>query len=422
MLPLRRNRNFQLLWIGSSFSFVGKEITDLVYPLIILAVTGSPSQAALFGAVQTFAVMTLGIPGGEITDRYDRRRLLLLVEAVRLTATATVVVALATHALTIAHLLAVALVVGAVQPIGGFSRMLLVRQVVPPGQLTAAITQEEVRTYGASLAGPPLGGWLYGLAAAAPIVCTACCYALSLVFATFVRPAPQSTSPRPASDGQSPLRRVLAGLAAIWQLRNLRRVLLCTTALNIVSAPLALLVVIQLRHDDVAAGLIGVATTGLALGGLAGTALVGPLHRRLRPGTLMLGQAALLSVLVAGLAVDAGVWWFAAILLLTAIGVPSMRVLVDVVMFRQVPDDTRGRIIAAAMTVYGLGASAGMGAAGLLLRMASPATTALVLAIATAAVALLIAARPALRTAAWPAEPPEPAPSVGVEKGAEAGG
>lgn len=40
-VPLWRNRDVQLLWSGSAFAFLGKEITDLVYPLIVLTVTGS---------------------------------------------------------------------------------------------------------------------------------------------------------------------------------------------------------------------------------------------------------------------------------------------------------------------------------------------------------------------------------------------
>src|SRR5579862_6174676 len=42
-LPLRRNLRFQTLWIGMTASTVGVSVADVAYPLIILAMTGSPA-------------------------------------------------------------------------------------------------------------------------------------------------------------------------------------------------------------------------------------------------------------------------------------------------------------------------------------------------------------------------------------------
>jgi hypothetical protein len=50
-LPLRRNLRFQTLWIGMTASTVGVSVADVAYPLIILAMTGSPALAGLFAAV-----------------------------------------------------------------------------------------------------------------------------------------------------------------------------------------------------------------------------------------------------------------------------------------------------------------------------------------------------------------------------------
>src|SRR5882757_7561900 len=93
----------------------------------------------------TLATLLAGLPAGQVVDRFDRRRILVLAEAVRMLAAASVAMALAQHRLTLVHLLVVAAVLGASLPFGGTARLLLVRAVVPSEQLTAALTQEQVR-------------------------------------------------------------------------------------------------------------------------------------------------------------------------------------------------------------------------------------------------------------------------------------
>jgi hypothetical protein len=42
-VPLRRNRDFLLLWSGQAVSTIGTRITFVAYPLLVLAQTGSPA-------------------------------------------------------------------------------------------------------------------------------------------------------------------------------------------------------------------------------------------------------------------------------------------------------------------------------------------------------------------------------------------
>lgn len=401
-VPLRRNRGFQLLWTGSVFAFLGKEISDLVYPLVVLALTGSPGWAGAFGGVQILTSLVFGMPAGELADRFDRRRLLVCVEAIRATSSISVVVAFASDALTLPHLLAVAVVVGAAQPLGGSTRTLLVRALVPPRQLTAALTQEEVRSHAAALSGPPLGGALYAVAAIVPFVVTACSFAASLVLILFVRPPAEALrAPRPAKA--EPFRsRMTAGLTALWSRPTLRVGMMFAAAMNMVTAPVVLTIVVRLQEEGLSGTAIGFTTMGLAVGGLAGTVLVSPLHRLLGPGVLMLWLGGTAFVLIGSLALPLGTWWLAVALFLLGLGGPSMRVLVDILIFRQVPDEQRGRAIAATMTVFGAGASLGVFCAGQLLEHFSPAVTVLALAGVLAAAWTAGLCLRELRSARWP--------------------
>ncbi|WP_053716881.1 hypothetical protein [Saccharothrix sp. NRRL B-16348] len=142
--------------------------------------------------------------------------------------------------------------------------------------------------------------------------------------------------------------------------------------------------------------------SGMAAGVLAGAALVGPLHRRFPPGALLLGVALAEVPLFAGLALPLGPWWVAAILFCAVLGAPTLRVLVDVLIFRQVADERRGRTIAAVMTLFGAGVPAGTAAGGLLLQHFGTPTAVLVLAGALAVPAVHALARPEIRRARWP--------------------
>lgn len=90
------------------------------------------------------------------------------------------------------------------------------------------------------------------------------------------------------------------------------------------------------------------------------------------------------------------------LLLVVSLGVPALRVMVDLLIFQQVPDALRGRVIAATMTLFMLGMPLGGFASGLLLDHLRPVAV-LQLLTALLAVALLPATlNRALRHAAWP--------------------
>jgi MFS family permease len=423
-VPLRRNWRFQLIWLGSTASFLGIEAADVAYPIAILALTGSPARAAAFGFVQLLAGLLCGLPAGDYADRHDSRRLLLLAEGTRAVVTASVaVVFIATGHVSMVHFLLVAAALGMAQPFSSTARMLLIREVVPAGQLTAALTQEQVRNGLAALAGPPIGGGLYGVKAlrhGLPFVFSAVSFLISLLCALFVRvptkpapqPAPQprepavpAASPAPAAgpSAERVWRRMFAGVRTLWRDPALRASTLLAIAINTVGGPLVLVTVVILRQQGTSSGMIGLALGGSAVGGLLGSLLVRPLHL-LQPGMLLLGFAILVVPLLAGLALPYGPWWVALLLTVASLGIPALQVLVDVLILRQVPAAERGRTIGAVMTLFTLGMPVGTVYAGLLLQYLSAQTAMLVLAGTLAVAAAYCGAKPELRGARWPAK------------------
>jgi hypothetical protein len=170
---------------------------------------------------------------------------------------------------------------------------------------------------------------------------------------------------------------------------------------NTIGPGLELVVIVILRGQRTSPAMIGVALGAGAVGGLAGAPLIPVLHR-LRPGVLLLGTCLLLVPVLALLAVPAGPWWAAGLLFISMIGVPSMRVLLDVLVFRQAPADQRGRVIAAVLTLIGLGVPVGLAGTGLLLQFLPAPAAMLILAGALGVGTLACATRRPLYQARWP--------------------
>ncbi|MEV4561983.1 MFS transporter [Kitasatospora sp. NPDC049285] len=402
VVPLRRNWRFQLLWGGSASAMLGTCVADTAYPLLLLAMTGSPTVAGAFGAVQFGASVVFGLHGGTVADRYDRRRVLIAADTARLVAALSVVLALLAHRFTVPHALVAAAVIGATMAYGGPARMLALRAVVPPEQLRQALAQDELRVSGAALVGPPLAGFLLGLGRAVPFLSTVAASTLSLGASLAVRFDGRPESGDEASGGGREKGAAFAGLRYLFATPVLRATVLVALALNLAGTAMLLTVMVLLRQQGTSTTGVGLALAGEAVGGLLGALLVGRLHRLLPPGALLLAVAwtGALTFVVPALA-HGPVVVFAALTVM-CLGVPSLRVMLDVLVFQRVPDAMRGRAMAGTMTLLMAGIPLGTMAAGLLLELLAPGTVLLALAAALGAGLLPLTLGRSLRGTSWP--------------------
>ncbi|MGW4381060.1 MFS transporter [Kitasatospora sp. NPDC004531] len=397
-IPLRRNRRFQTLWAGSAAAMLGTCVADTAYPLLLLAMTDSPTLAGAFGAVQFGSSVLFGLHGGAVADRHDRRRVLIAADTARLIVALSVAVALLTHRLTVPHTLLAAAVIGATMAYGGPSRMLALRAVVPPEQLRQALSQDELRVNGAALAGPPLAGLLLGLGRAVPFLATVAASAAALGASIAVRFDTEKTDP-PAEKEKGA---VFAGLRHLFADPTLRATVLVAVALNVAGSAMLLAVMVLLRDHGTSEAGTGLALAGEAVGGLLGAPLVSRLHRALAPGALLLAVAWSAPLLFGVLVLAEGPLAVFATLLVMSLGIPALRVMVDVLVFQQVPDAMRGRAVAATMTLLMGGLPVGTMTAGLLLDHLPARTVLLALAGLLAAGLLPLTLGRSLRGTSWP--------------------
>ncbi len=196
-VPLRRNIGFRMLWIGQVLSDTGTDAALVAYPLLILALTHSAVIAGVVGTVRLVVQLVLGLPGGALSDRFDQRPTMIACDSVRAAALGLLVALVLLHVVTWPVVLAVSVVDGAANVLFDPSANAALPAIVADEQLEQAWAATEARSYGASLAGPALGGFLYGLGSAVPFLGDAVSYIVSAAAVSRIGAA--SGLSRPAS-------------------------------------------------------------------------------------------------------------------------------------------------------------------------------------------------------------------------------
>jgi len=283
---LWRNRNFNLLWISQSLSDLGTAISTLAVPLLVLALTKSPVQAGLVGTVGLVVTLLFRLPAGLLVDFVDRRRLMLACDAVRLVSYLALGIIVADGHASPAVVVAVTVIGAACNSFFGTAEHSSVRNIVANGQLPAAIARNEARTYGTSLAGPPIGGLLFGLGRSLPFLGDALTFLASLIGVAMVRGPLQEPHPKRAAGNTSAL---AEGFRFVFGNPFLRAVLLIAAPLNLAINGIIFTIIVTLQRNGVPPAIIGTVETVVAVGGLLGALAAPALQRRLPLPVLIRG-------------------------------------------------------------------------------------------------------------------------------------
>ncbi|WP_433496847.1 MFS transporter [Sphaerimonospora sp. CA-214678] len=341
--PLRRNFRFQMLWIGAATSELGSTLTWLALPLLILAVTGSAALAGLVGACRIATNLLISLPAGVWADRWDRRRIMLVSEAVRCLSMAALAVVVFIDRVELWHIVAVAVANGTADAFFRPARDTAIRTVVPAQQLSLAYAQEEARGHAASLAGPPLGGLLFGLGRVFPFVVDAITYLISLVAVALARvPRRSEDSARSRKSG---MRADIAEAGRwLWRRRGLRAALALSLIANLVANALLLPVIVLVGDRGGDPTITGVVLAGMGLGGLLGATVSARVGALLPPGRLILAVVGLFALAVCAIALPLGPYWPVVPLFSAMVATPAANVVLRVLVATLVPEAMMGRM------------------------------------------------------------------------------
>jgi MFS family permease len=287
---LSRNRDFMLLWSGQTLSMLGTQISLVAYPLLALAVTGSPAKAGVVGFAKSLPIAVLALPAGELTDRLNRKHLMVASDGVRALALMTIPIALATGSVPYWLIVAVAFIDGSGFVFSYIAERGALRQLVSADQLGQAVARNESRMFGAMLAGPPLGGLLFGIGRVVPFLCDAISYAASTISTLLIKSDFQD------ARGDSSPGDVSEGIRWLWSRPFFRDCSLLFAGSNPIFTGLYLLVVVLAKQQRASAALVGFMLGIAAAGGLVGALLAPTLQQRLSPRLVLVGESWVLAL------------------------------------------------------------------------------------------------------------------------------
>ena len=392
-VSLRRNRDFVLLQAGQLLSTLGNQSSVVAYPLLVLAVTHSPAKAGLVGFAGILPYPVFVLPAGLIADRWDRKRVMIVADVVRALALGGLVAALAAGDPSFWLIFAIAFVDGTMFAFFNIAEVGALRAVVPKEQLPRAAAAEQARLSTVILAGPPLGGFLFGLGRALPFLADAISYAFSLVSVIAMRTPFQEQVVVPEGRLRAQL---VEGFRWLWRQPFLRGCAVLFAFTNFGGNALYLFLVVAANRQGLSSTEIGTLIAiygGLSLVG----SLISPRVQKLLSMRAILVWSLWLAVGIGLYVIVPNVWVLIAGVVPLALLNPSLNAVVIGYRIAVVPDRLQGRVNSVARLIAQVGAPLGPLVAGLLLGAFSPRVTCLALTLWFAAIAFWATVSPSVR-------------------------
>jgi MFS family permease len=306
LAPLR-HRDFRLLWAGMTVSLLGDGIFLVAIAWEAYVLWNAPAALSIVGIGMTLPMIAFLLPGGVLTDRLDRRLVMLAADAVRAAAVALLAALAFAGGLRFWELVALVAFysVGTAFFTPAFDA--IVPDLLPADDLAAANSLDQfVRPVALRLAGPAVGGWLVAVSAGAAFAVDLVTFAASGIAVLAMRPPPHPRH-EPAEPGFAALK---TGLRFVR-----RRVWLWGTLLSAAIAYLAflgpteVLLPYVVKNDlHASARVLGLVFAAGGIGAVGAALLMGQRGHPRRDVTFIYAAWTLATLAVAGYGLATAAW------------------------------------------------------------------------------------------------------------------
>jgi MFS family permease len=352
MARARLGPDFTRVWVASSVSNVGDGLMIAAAPLLVVSLTDDP--ALVGGAVfaQQLPWLMFSLLSGAAVDRLDRRRLIVLVEFMRGAVLAALALAVWAHAATLWWIYIALFLLGSAETLADNAFFSFLPSVVRKDDLSRANARlVGSAMVGNQLAGPPLGGFLFVVAAALPFGIYAALVVAAALLLTTLRRQATGAGPiaEPAADAPAARRSLRAdvGEGVRWLLRQpvLRLLAACICLMNITLMS-AFAVYVLYAKERLGLGEVGygLLITASAVGGLLGSGIVHRLETRFGMGLVLRAGLIVETLTHLSLALTRSPWVAAATMAVFGVHAAIWGVLAMSARQRIVPDHLLGRV------------------------------------------------------------------------------
>jgi MFS family permease len=363
--PLRRRRDFRLLFIGQAVSLFGSEITFVALPYQAYHLTGSSLVVGLLGLAELVPLLGAAFVGGALADAFDRRRMMQLTE---LSFAVTSLVLVANALLPHPHLwvlFAVSVVQAMLNGLQRPSLDALTPRLVERDELMAAGALTSFRMTLGGIAGPALGGVLLAtVGLATTYAVDTATFVVSLAALRMMRAVPPPPEAEPPS-----LSRIAEGVRYAVSRQELMGTYIVDIVAMFFGMPMALFPAAATHLGG--AGVLGLLYAAPAAGSLLATVTSGWTAHVHRHGAAVCIAAAVwgAGIVVFGLAPGLGL----ALAGLVLAGAADMisGIFRTVIWNQTIPDHLRGRLAGIEQVSYSSGPLLGNVESGVVASLAS---------------------------------------------------
>ncbi len=284
--PPRLGRGFRLLMASSWTSNVGDGIALAAGPLLVASKTDHEFLVALAALLQWLPPLVFGLWAGALTDRLDRRLIVVAVNVMRAAVLALLALAVAVDAASIALVLVAMFLLGTAEVFVDNTSVTLLPMLVHRDDLAIGNARLMTGTITINqLAAPPIGALLFTLGQFIPFATQA----IVVLLAALMIARLQLPEHRRGAEGATPVwHDIVEGCRWTWHHAAVRTLVLTILIFNVTfGAAWSVLVLYATKHLGLGSVGFGLVTTVSAAGGLAGTVSYGWLTRRISLGNLM---------------------------------------------------------------------------------------------------------------------------------------
>ncbi|MGI5239735.1 MFS transporter [Dactylosporangium sp. CA-139066] len=287
LLPARLGRPFRWLLGAAWLTNLGDGIAVAAGPLLVASLTTDPLPVALAALLRWAPPLLFGMHAGVLSDRLDRRRIVLVAHTLRVMVLGGLVAALVTGAGTVPVVLAALALLATAEVFADNTTATLAPMLVPREDLAVAnarlgagfITLNQ-------LVGPSLGAVLFAAGRVWPLLAQ-----LLLVVAgvlMLLRMRLPAAAGRADASGAGIWRDMVEGFRWTAGHPAVRTLVLTILIINIAfGAAWSVLVLYATQRLGLGAAGFGLLTTASAAGGLLGTVLYGRLTRHVSLGNIL---------------------------------------------------------------------------------------------------------------------------------------
>ena len=199
LTPLKKYRDFRLLWSAGLFSYFGSMITFVALPFQVKELTNSYWAVGLIGVVEIIPLIIFGLYGGVLADYVDRKKMIWLTEFGTLVATAILFLNSLRDEPSVILLFIIAAIFAALSGLKRPSQDAILPRLVNHDDLPSASALMSLRWQLGGIVGPSAGGLIiatYGAGAGYLIDCATFVISLALLWKVrSVPPLSKSTPP-----------------------------------------------------------------------------------------------------------------------------------------------------------------------------------------------------------------------------------